>query len=636
MNRPSAQPQDPTSRSDSSQQQKTTKTKSRRKSFYLLAILLGLTPLLLLEAGLRIFGVAADAADTDLHAGFGKSSALFELDEAAQEYRTGLGREQFFVPTGFASDKPEDEFRIFCLGGSTVQGRPYLPDTSFSQWLELELNAIDDSKNYNVINCGGISYASYRLRPIVEEVMNYQPDMVIVATGHNEFLEDKTYAEVKTRSGARMWFEDQAKSLRTVMLLRKMVGGEARVEPKTETQPSAETLDTRLDDPSGYASYHRDDEWHNDICEQYDRSVNAMIDTCSSSGVPLVLVKLGANLRDCPPFKSEHSTELSVSDEQQWQVLFDEATFLDKTDPEAALTVYLQALQLDDEYPLLHFRIARCYDFLAKFEEAKTHYQSALNLDVCPLRMCEEIADSLARIALQKNVPLVDAAAAIEQLGPEQICGFESYIDHVHPTIKAHQVIAAQIAKTMTDQNFVSASKGLSPNDRRTLHKNFINQLDATYYSNGRRRIGWLEGWAQRKRLADETVPVDTRSFVAATIREIDLHRFTAAQDFISMALSFDESAETLFLKQSVNFFQQGRNTESKWLLNELQQQKVSVAALKSVRLGLLIIAHDSNDTDAKNEVLNTYPDQWDQIIKDDTSGWNSAVPDVPTLAQEI
>lgn len=609
--------------------------KRRRKSFYVIAILLGVAPLLAAEAGLRLLGIGEDAAQADLHAGFGKATSLFVLDEDAGEYRTDLGREQFFVPTSFAAKKPADEFRIFCLGGSTVQGRPYLPDTSFGQWLELELNAIDSSKNYNVINCGGISYASYRLRPIVEEVMNYQPDLVIVATGHNEFLEDKTYAEVKTRSGARMWFEDQARSLRTVMVLRKLVGGAPRIEPKTETQPTAETLETRLDDPSGYASYHRDDEWHQDICEQYDRSVNAMIDTCNTADVPMVLVKLGANLRDCPPFKSEHSEDLSVSDEQEWQQLFDEATFLDKTDPKAALAVYLQALELDDEYPLLHFRVARCYDFLAQYDKAKTYYQNALNLDVCPLRMCEEIADSLSRIAGDRNMPLVDAAAAVDQLGPQQICGFESYIDHVHPTIDAHQVIAEQIVKSVTESGIATATNHLSPDDRRILYRNFINQLDATYYSNGRRRIGWLEGWAQRKRLADETVPVDTRSFIAATIRELDLHRFTAAQDFMSMAISFDETSGMLFLKQAVHFFQQGRRTESKWLLNELQQEKISPELLKSVRLGLLVLARDASKPVAAMEVLNCYPNEWETIITDDESGWSAAVPNIAEMLHQ-
>src|SRR5258706_16184905 len=81
----------------------------------------------------------------------------------------------------------------------------------------------DRSRRLQGVNCGGVSYASYRLAPIVREVLNYQPDLVIVATGENEFLEDRTYHSVKSRSAFRAWIEDTAYSLRIVSLGRKWV-----------------------------------------------------------------------------------------------------------------------------------------------------------------------------------------------------------------------------------------------------------------------------------------------------------------------------------------------------------------------------------------------------------------------------
>ena len=44
-----------------------------------------------------------------------------------------------------------------------------------------------------MINVGGISYASYRLLNLVEELSQYEPDLLIVYTGHNEFIERRTY-----------------------------------------------------------------------------------------------------------------------------------------------------------------------------------------------------------------------------------------------------------------------------------------------------------------------------------------------------------------------------------------------------------------------------------------------------------
>ena len=65
-------------------------------------------------------------------------------------------------------------------------------------------------------------------------------------------------------------------------------------------------VDTRLDAQSGYGSYHRDDEWRQSVIDQYEESLRAMVKVCRDAQVPLILVNLGDNLRDCPPFKSEH------------------------------------------------------------------------------------------------------------------------------------------------------------------------------------------------------------------------------------------------------------------------------------------------------------------------------------------
>ena len=44
-----------------------------------------------------------------------------------------------------------------------------------------------------MINAGGISYASYRVAVVIKELARYEPDLFIIYTGHNEFLEERTY-----------------------------------------------------------------------------------------------------------------------------------------------------------------------------------------------------------------------------------------------------------------------------------------------------------------------------------------------------------------------------------------------------------------------------------------------------------
>ena len=99
-------------------------------------------------------------------------------------------------PIRFPARKPPGTFRIVCLGGSATYGRPFFDHTSFAGWLRALLPRADSSRKWEVINAGAISYASYRVKGIMAELAEYQPDLFIAYMGHNEFLERRTYAGV--------------------------------------------------------------------------------------------------------------------------------------------------------------------------------------------------------------------------------------------------------------------------------------------------------------------------------------------------------------------------------------------------------------------------------------------------------
>ena len=181
---------------------------------------MAVVPFAVLELVLWGLDIADPSQADDPSSGFNRSGRLFEVDKRDGVYRTATARGLFFGEQEFLLEKPENGFRLFCLGGSTVRGRPYTTESSFTRWLGLELAERTQGREVEAVNCGGLSYASYRLRPIVSEVLAYQPDLLIVATGHNEFLEDRTYQAIKTRSALTRFFSDVAYSSRMLTLLR--------------------------------------------------------------------------------------------------------------------------------------------------------------------------------------------------------------------------------------------------------------------------------------------------------------------------------------------------------------------------------------------------------------------------------
>ena len=160
------------------------------------SVLVGLSPLILLEGVLWLAGLGQIPTAEDPYIGFVDVQPLFVHNPHTDRFEIPRTRE-LFQPELFPATKGDRTSRVFCLGGSTVQGRPYGIATSFSTWLKLDLREASPGRDWEVVNCGGISYASYRLAPIMQELLGHDPDLFVIYAGHNEFLEDRTYRAVK-------------------------------------------------------------------------------------------------------------------------------------------------------------------------------------------------------------------------------------------------------------------------------------------------------------------------------------------------------------------------------------------------------------------------------------------------------
>ena len=114
----------------------------------------------LLELVLTAAGVRPVLVEEDPYVGFSSQLRLYEPTGRGDELRTARNKLQLFNEQTFSRAKPSGVYRIFTLGGSTTYGRPFDDRTSFSGWLRTYLTALDDSKVWEVINAGGISYAT--------------------------------------------------------------------------------------------------------------------------------------------------------------------------------------------------------------------------------------------------------------------------------------------------------------------------------------------------------------------------------------------------------------------------------------------------------------------------------------------
>lgn len=477
----------------------------RKFAFRLAAIGLGLMPWLVLEAVLAMFGVGEPNLHEDPFVGFRDIRPLFVLNREAGRYEIPPSRQEYFRPDSFAAAKPADEFRIFCLGGSTVQGRPYAIETSFTTWLELTLNAADRRKSWQVVNCGGVSYASYRLIPILDEVLGYEPDLIVIYTGHNEFLEDRSYSHIKNQPQTLAAMQAAAARLRTYCLLRSVYlnfvkatpSGAAHSSNAQQNKPELPAeVDAMLDYRDGLQHYRRDDAWQRTVIAHYRHNLRRLVQMCRDAKVPLILMNPVSNLRDTPPFKSEHRNGLSPAELQRWESLWEEARQSYADDLPRAIELLHEALALDDQHAGLHYQLGQCFDAVGQQDAARQHYLQAKERDVCPLRMLEPMHAILFDVADRSDVPIVDVRRLIAEQCRDGIADDSWLADHVHPSIRGHQLIADALFQEIRRQGLASPRESWRT-ARDTAFEQHLQSLDEMYYHEGQRRLQGLQNWAR-------------------------------------------------------------------------------------------------------------------------------------------
>ena len=478
----------------------------------LLLIAFGLVSTLLLlflaEGALALLGLGDAARFDDPYVGFEGSTPLFEkrrLEDGREVYATNAAKLKFFNEQSFPAEKEEGAYRVFTLGGSTTAGRPYDDRVSFARWLERYLDLAEPGRRHEVVNAGAVSYASYRVALLMQELVAYAPDLFVVYTGHNEFLEERTYRGILQQGALRKWARQRLARFRLAAVVRRgLAGGDA------ETTLGDEVW-TRLDVWTGLQAYRRDDTLRSAIVEHFSFNLERMVRIARAHGVALILVKPVSNLKDFSPFKSEHRAGLSAVEGQRFESLLSAGRQrLEAGDAAAALALLEQARTIDAEVAELHFRIGRAHFELGDHAAARRAFVDAKDLDVAPLRALEDLVDRVGEIAGRQGVPLIDLPALLEAESRSRfghpIIGNELLLDHVHPDIPIHGLIAERIVERLAAAGQVSLGAAWSPQKRRQVIERHLAALDPEYYARRDLNLAKVLGWAGK--LAEAEAPL--------------------------------------------------------------------------------------------------------------------------------
>ena len=481
------------------------------------AVLLSCGLVLVAELLCAAFGWGDLQPADDPFVEFSSVRPLFERTEDGRQFHTSPARRRYFKEDRFDAKKSADEFRIFVFGGSTVQGNPFSTETSFPSYLQIALSKACPDRSWKVVNCGGVSYASYRLLPVMQECLQYEPDLFIFCEGHNEFLEDVHYADVRQTSQITQALFAAMNQLRCFRIARQMILTQLRAtKSRSQAEPVdvdsrrpllPEEVDTLLDHDGGLAVYHRDDQHAQIVASHFESNLKRMAFMCRQRHVPLLMVLPPSSLNDCPPFKSEFSATLSLEQRSRINELLLEARAEAVRNLSKAIEQVQAAVEIDARYALAWYELGMLQMADRRWEDAELSLRRARDEDICPLRMTTPLEVAMEQVAKDSQVPLINAHDLLKARCATGIVGLNVLVDHVHPSFVSHEDIAIAIAEHMQSVKIFVAG-----DDRwqQATHKEcqaLLQELDNLYFLRGQRALENLQLWAAGRSGGPPLVP---------------------------------------------------------------------------------------------------------------------------------
>src|ERR1051326_5856505 len=408
--------------------------------------------LLLLEAGLRLFGFGHPIS-LFLPATINGQRAWVQNDRFAERF---LGREMARQPFPFAisQERAPNAIRVFVFGESAAFGDPQ-PDFGLPRMLQALLEAHFPSARFEVVNLGMTAINSHAILPIARDCPSRPGDIWVLYMGNNEVVGPYgagTVFGLKASPLAFIRCSLAFKATRTGQLFEKLIAVlDTRPASKKEWTGMQMFLKSQV---------RQDDHRMQTVYANFQRSLSDILAEGRRKGARIVLSTVGSSLEDCAPFASLHRANLAESDLAKWEDLYQNAIEAQKARRTAeAADLFRQAAQIDDSFAELHFRWGQCASAFGQSDQALQHFIRARDLDTLRFR-CDTRLNEIIRTTASNHqadgLRLVDAATILEQGSPDETerageggRGREgdedsNFYEHVHLTFEGNYRLALQ------------------------------------------------------------------------------------------------------------------------------------------------------------------------------------------------
>jgi len=399
----------------------------------------------LLEGALRLAGYGGYAPTFSRAGTLPDGATLVMTDHGgpASYFFRSRSRPASLNPTAFEMPKPAGTVRIVMAGGSAAKGSPYPRHLTSSAFLRAMLEDAWPGRHVEVINIGTTAIASFPVLGMVTESLEYDPDLVVIYAGNNEFYGAYGVASLHTagRSPFMIRLIRATRSLAIAQFIdRHLGGGYDRHDDRTLMEAMV-----------GRASIGPDDPARADAARNLGAFVGDAVRRCRAHGVPVIVCTPPCNERGLAPLGERDRSWMNDTDRAEIESLLADAAAGVGGDPDAVEEAARAALELDPQDATAHYLLGRALDERGEFDEASVEFRRAVDLDPMPWRPPSASVQSVREAARSHGAVLCDLAEAFRAESPGGSVGWELMDDHVHPSLRGQWLIARSIVASMSE-----------------------------------------------------------------------------------------------------------------------------------------------------------------------------------------
>jgi len=413
-------------------------------------------------------------------AGYGGEYPLFIKTELGGKEKWQVNREvtrRYFnlkddvIPEAseelFDVERKEKSLRVICLGGSTTAGFPYEVNATFPFQLQYRLrNALLDHY-VEVVNLGISAVNSFTVRDLMPEVLQADPDVIVVYMGHNEFYgaygAASSISFTQNPSLVRAHFA--LKGYRVYQLLNDVIRGAGGLFADTETNAS---LMQRLAEDR---TIEKNDAVFRAGVRNFEENLSAIVEMARADTVTVILSTLVSNLADQRPFVSADFSAPAVR-EKYLRAL----SLRENGNTDEALQLLREVTQNDSTVADAHFEMGKTLLMKDDSLAAREAFVRAREHDMLRFRAPEAINARIAFLAEKHNVPLADMGVVFEAASPEGIPGGTLFHEHLHPNFDGYRLMAQTFFEVMRRLQVLNPPKPIAY-EPRLLKQSNINDI---------------------------------------------------------------------------------------------------------------------------------------------------------------